>query len=319
MAPQTHWSDVIELLADPIDRSPLVHDAATDSLRSESGNRYDIVDGQPVLLGSGHRVSGSWRFPPVLAGQQEDIRTTTGWRSRSVARLRRLVRGGQGSPSVIEPIERALGERDGRPTTVLIVGGGSVGHGSAGLHELPNARVLSFDVYPSPATTFVADGHQIPMADESVDVVWIQAVLEHVVEPAVVVAEIARVLAPGGLVYAETPFLQPVHEGPYDFMRFTHSGHRLLFAGFDEIESDVIGGPGAMAALAARGVAGGLTRSRRIGRLVFAATAWLGLLDRAVPPEWRSDFATGVRFLGRKPTQRTLADFDSINYYRGAQ
>jgi ubiquinone/menaquinone biosynthesis C-methylase UbiE len=32
--------------------------------------------------------------------------------------------------------------------------------------------------------------------------VWIQAVLEHVLDPPIVVAEIYRVLRPGGLVYA---------------------------------------------------------------------------------------------------------------------
>jgi ubiquinone/menaquinone biosynthesis C-methylase UbiE len=69
----------------------------------------------------------------------------------------------------------------------------------------------------------VADGHQLPIADGSVDGVWIQAVLEHVLDPSIVVQEIHRVLTPGGVVYAETPFMQPVHEGAYDFTRFSLS------------------------------------------------------------------------------------------------
>ena len=69
--------------------------------------------------------------------------------------------------------------------------------------------------------------------------------LEHVLEPELVVAEIHRVLMPDGLVYAGTPFMQQVHEGPYDFMRFTESGHRWLFRRFERLASGATGGPGA--------------------------------------------------------------------------
>jgi len=58
----------------------------------------------------------------------------------------------------------------------------------------------------------------------------VQAGLEHVRDLWQVVAEIHRVLKDDGLVYAETPFMQQVHEGPYDFTRFTESGHRYLSA-----------------------------------------------------------------------------------------
>jgi 2-polyprenyl-3-methyl-5-hydroxy-6-metoxy-1,4-benzoquinol methylase len=43
--------------------------------------------------------------------------------------------------------------------------------------------------------------------DGTCDAVVVQAVLEHVLQPDVVVAEIHRVLRPDGLVYAETPFM----------------------------------------------------------------------------------------------------------------
>ena len=90
-------------------------------------------------------------------------------------------------------------------------------------------RLIGFDIYCSTLTQFVADGHQIPLRDGSVDGVLVQAGLEHVLDPWRVVAEIHRVLKDDGLVYAETPFMQQVHEGPYDFTRFTESGHRYLF------------------------------------------------------------------------------------------
>ncbi len=51
-------------------------------------------------------------------------------------------------------------------------------------------------------------------------------------EPERVVSEIARVLKPAGMVYSEIPFMQQVHEGAYDFTRFTDSGQRWLFRQF---------------------------------------------------------------------------------------
>ena len=74
------------------------------------------------------------------------------------------------------------------------------------------------------------------MADDSCDAVVVQAVLEHVLDPQVVVDEINRVLKPGGLVYAETPFMQQVHAGRYDFSRYSDAGHRWLFRQFEEVD-----------------------------------------------------------------------------------
>jgi len=102
------------------------------------------------------------------------------------------------------------------------------------------------------------------LASASVDGVLIQAVLEHVLDPAQVVGEIHRVLRPDGLVYAETPFLQQVHAGPNDFTRFTSSGHRYLFRAFAEIAAGPVAGPGASCSRASINSCGGsLAPSRR--------------------------------------------------------
>lgn len=198
-----------------------------------------------------------------------------------------------------------------------MIGGATVGDGAAPLIDDPEIDVVSFDVYPTDHTTFVADGHRIPLADASVSAVWIQAVLEHVYRPEVVVAEIVRVLEPGGLVYAETPFLQPVHERAYDYMRFDLSGHRLLFARFDEIEAGPLGGPAAVLNLAVRGLVGGLTRSSLLARIAYGLTQPLVLLDRFVPEGWRVDYATGSYFLGRR-SDLEPREFDAPAVYRGA-
>jgi len=318
MNSRAHWTDVAHLLVDPIDHSPVRHDAERGVLVADSGRDYAVVRDQPILLAPDGRTSAGWKFPPVHAGQQADIRPDDPSRRGIVDRLKRRVRGDRDNSTATAHITSFLAERPIDQRTALIIGGGTIGAGSERLFDIAGATIVSFDVYPSANTTFVADGHQLPIAAESVDVVWVQAVLEHVAQPSVVVDEITRVLVPGGLVYAETPFLQPVHEGPYDFARFTHSGHRVLFGHFDQIDAGPIGGPGAMLALALRGLVGGLTRSRRAARLAYAAAAVLGLLDRAISPEWRTDFATGSHFLGAKNADHIM-EFHAANYYEGAQ
>src|SRR4029077_1561389 len=96
----------------------------------------------------------------------------------------------------------------GRRPRVLVVGGGTVGDGLDELYAERGVDLIAFDVYASPVTQFVGDGHAIPLADGSLDGVVVQAVLEHVLEPTVVANEIHRVLRTGGIVYADTPFLQ---------------------------------------------------------------------------------------------------------------
>ena len=112
------------------------------------------------------------------------------------------------------------------------------------LGEYPSIRVVESDVELGPRPAVLFDAHDIPFEDGSFDGVIAQAVLEHVADPYRCVAEIHRVLKPGGVVYAETPFMQQVHEGAYDFTRFTHLGHRRLFRDFSEVASGVACGPG---------------------------------------------------------------------------
>ncbi len=201
---------------------------------------------------------------------------------------------------------------------VLVVGGGEIGNGADRLYTDDGVEVVAFDIYAGPNVQFVADAHRIPFADGSVDAVVVQAVLEHVLEPARVVAEIHRVLRPGGLVYAETPFLQQVHEAAYDFTRFTESGHRWLFRDFSRIDSGVVGGPGVQLIWTLGAVVTGLTRSRTAGRLARVALFWLRFLDHVIPATYQVDGASGVYFLGRRAEQPLPAAEMPVQY-RGAQ
>jgi SAM-dependent methyltransferase len=201
---------------------------------------------------------------------------------------------------------------------VLVIGGGTMGNGVEALYAERGVRLLAFDIYPSSLTQLVADAHRIPLANESVDAVLIQAVLEHVLDPAQVVKEIERVLVRGGLVYAETPFLQQVHAGPHDFVRFTSSGHRYLFRAFEELSAGPVAGPGTQLLWSIDHLTRGLLRSQLTGKLVRGLLFWLRFLDRLVPEEFVMDDASAYYFLGRR-SDHELAPHEIVEYYRGAQ
>jgi ubiquinone/menaquinone biosynthesis C-methylase UbiE len=88
--------------------------------------------------------------------------------------------------------------------------------------------------------TYTCDVAEIPVADERFDHVLLTQVLEHVPEPAKVLAELHRVLKPGGTLWLTAPLFYVEHDRPYDYFRYTRFGlrHLLQGAGFavEEIE-----------------------------------------------------------------------------------
>ena len=197
---------------------------------------------------------------------------------------------------------------------VLVVGGGSIGAGAEALYEDRDITVIGLDIYRNGNTDLVADGHRIPLANGSIHGVWIQAVLEHVLEPHGVAREIHRVLAERGVVYAETPFMQQVHEGAYDFSRFTASGHRWLFRGFDQLRAGVTRGPGTVMIWSIRHLVRAIFRSNKAGTAAAMVFFWLRYLDHLADGRYAADSASGVFFLGRK-SQRVIGHGDIIAYY----
>jgi Methyltransferase domain len=201
---------------------------------------------------------------------------------------------------------------------VLIVGGGIVGSVMNDFYNNPHISIVSFDIYASPHVQFIADAHNIPLPDSSFDAVIIQAVLEHVLEPNTVVSEMHRVLKDGGIVYAETPFLQHVHEGAYDFTRYTESGHRYLFKNFEMIKSGVVAGAGTQLMWAIDNFFRGLFRSKQLGKVIKLGFFWLQYFDRLIPESYNIDSASCVFFMGIKvDSQMPLKSI--ITHYKGAQ
>ena len=130
-------------------------------------------------------------------------------------------------------------------------------------------------------------------------------------------AEIHRVLKPGGIVYAETPFMQTVHEAAYDFTRFTDTGNRWLFRWFDRIDSGAVLGPGVALLWSITAFLSGLFRSKRVGNLLATLLFfWVRFFDALIPPPYAVDAACGLYFLGQK-TNRPILPKDAIRSFQG--
>jgi SAM-dependent methyltransferase len=105
----------------------------------------------------------------------------------------------------------------GPAPAVLDLGCGPGDSRAVFLARHPGVRWTGLDVPDSPSPPppgpdiQLYDGRRIPFADGTFDIVFCKQVLEHVEDPRLVLAEVARVLAPGGHLAGSTSQLEPFH------------------------------------------------------------------------------------------------------------
>lgn len=137
--------------------------------------------------------------------------------------------------SSVEAVARIF---DAQPVDALCL---SIGGGPGRCHP----SLVNLNVAPFPHVEVVADAHQLPYADNCVDAIFCEAVIEHLSQPLVAAKEMFRVLKPGGEIFVATPFLQAYHGYPHHYQNFTMTGHVQLFTvqGFTVSESGCCVGP----------------------------------------------------------------------------
>ncbi|HEX8333460.1 MAG TPA: methyltransferase domain-containing protein [Segetibacter sp.] len=206
---------------------------------------------------------------------------------------------------------------------ILVVGGSIEGRGFKNLVDNNLFEIIEGDISFGPKTKIIFDAHDMPFADNYFDLVICQAVLEHVVNPAKCVTEIYRVLKTEGLVYVETPFMQQVHGGAFDFTRYTHSGHRILLRAFQELNS----GPTAFAGTSFYWAYYYLLQSllgfnKQINNFVKLFARFTGfpflIFDLLTFGNRKYDSASGFFFIGKKSDQTFNPNTDIVSYYNGA-
>ena len=102
---------------------------------------------------------------------------------------------------------------------------------------------VNIDLFCLPGVDVAADAERLPFRAGLFQRVECDAVLEHVRDPAAVIREIERVLAPGGYAHLVTPFCHPFHEYPKDYRRFTLDGLKELAGSLEVVAEGWRTGP----------------------------------------------------------------------------
>lgn len=81
----------------------------------------------------------------------------------------------------------------------------------------------ALNLYHTSPDTY-GDACCLPIKSNSVDTVLLLDVIEHLPDPYTAIREIRRVLVKSGSLIMKLPFLYPLHDEPYDFVRLTKHG-----------------------------------------------------------------------------------------------
>jgi len=98
------------------------------------------------------------------------------------------------------------------------------------------SRTCYLDIQQYAQTDVVSTNDRLPFRDNCFDGVISQSVFEHLADPFLSARELLRVLKPGGYVYVDTAFMQPLHADPSHYFNMTQYGLRQVFGDFEEIQ-----------------------------------------------------------------------------------
>ena len=86
------------------------------------------------------------------------------------------------------------------------------------------SAITRYDIASTDPEVVIGPLESMPFEEGSFDSVLCNAVLEHVQDAGLAIAELARVVRKGGSVVVAVPFLQPYHPCPGDYRRYTADG-----------------------------------------------------------------------------------------------
>ncbi len=211
-----------ETLYCPACRAPLAESAAQYAC-APCDRAYPIIDGIPRFF------SGPLKATEDMAFQAEQMFNDT-LRAKAYNLGKRIV------SSDYQP-RNHLAE-----FIAAIPPGATVAELGSGNRRL-TPDIVNIDLFPFPNVDIVSDVAATPLGAGSIDYLVIDAVLEHVPEPHKVVAEIFRLLKPGGEAYCLAPFVYPYHGYPHNYFNFSPDALEFLFRDFSSCAVRIARGP----------------------------------------------------------------------------
>jgi SAM-dependent methyltransferase len=202
---------------------------------ADGAQRYEFLGNVPILLADREKAEQYVNASQEMVTAYQETATPKGFIGRLRHGLDQLLRRDFRTRASVDACRNLF---DGQaPNAVCISIGGGPGRG--------HPRLINLNIGPFPNVDVVADAHELPYADNSVDAIHCEAVLEHLKSPHDAVKEMYRVLKPNGKVFAVSPFLVAYHGYPHHYQNFTLSGHKDIFESnrFKVIEDGVCVGP----------------------------------------------------------------------------
>jgi SAM-dependent methyltransferase len=177
----------------------------------------------------------------------------------------------------------------------------------AGRQGFDDPCIIKLDIVHDRGLDVAGDLCELPFPSESFDFVFGGAVMEHVRDPARAIAELHRVLRPGGYIYADWAFMTAYHGYPDHYTNATVHGIAEWFRAFTCLESGV--GPHLAPSFALRSLLStyvahfrpGTTLEREYLELLHRVL-WYPLheMDQCLPRDDWFRTAAGVYFFGVK-------------------
>jgi SAM-dependent methyltransferase len=218
----------------PETRLPLAPVGNGDLLETNDGTHtYHVLSGVPLLLVDSKVASSYVNSSPKMIREYQPEQLAQA--KTLLGKIKVFLVQDYRTKAAVNDL-KSLFDNQAEDALCLSIGGGPT---------RPHPALVNLNIGLFPNVDIVADAHQLPYADDTVDAIHCEAVLEHLHDPQRAVREMWRVLKPGGKMFVCTPFMQAYHGYPHHFQNFTSTGHRHLFVmnGFEVTRSGVCVGP----------------------------------------------------------------------------
>jgi SAM-dependent methyltransferase len=161
-------------------------------------------------------------------------------------------------------------------------------------------RYVSIDLRQTPLVNIVARGEQIPLGSAQFDLVICTQMLEYVRDPRAVIAEIHRVLKPGGSLLLTVPAIFP-RDSEQDTWRFLPEGLRQMLGAFPEVEIEAEGTS-----------ISGIFRTVCVGLVLLARPRFVATILRFTAIPVLNVMAATLEFVTRSSNDQFAANFAAL-------